>query len=85
MNIPDLVIGKVQANVVARDKDTRRQLLYIQEVELIRFEKARLLLKVKLISNTGLDIIQYTRIDRCRENQGKNKKIKYTVPVLMIE
>ncbi len=36
MDIPDLVVGKVQAYVVAGDEDTRRQLLYIQEVELIR-------------------------------------------------
>jgi len=56
VDIPDLVVGKVQAYVVAGDEHTRRQLLYIQEVELIRFEKARLLLKVKLICNTGLDI-----------------------------
>ncbi len=56
VDIPDLVVGKIQANVVAGDEHTRWQLLYIQEVELIRFEKARLLLKVKLICNTGLDI-----------------------------
>jgi hypothetical protein len=56
VDIPDLVVGKVQAYVVAGDENTRRQLLYIQEAELIRFEKSRLLLKVKLICNTGLDI-----------------------------
>ncbi len=36
VDIPDLVVGKVQANVVAGDEHTRRQLLYIQDVELIR-------------------------------------------------
>jgi hypothetical protein len=54
VDIPDLVVGKVQAYVVAGDEHTRRQLLYIQEVKLIRFEKARLLIKAKIICNTEL-------------------------------
>jgi len=33
VDISDLVVGKVQADVVAGDKDPRRQLLYIQDSE----------------------------------------------------